>query len=67
MQQQDDAAIQDTINAFACTVNLLAASGIDNHTMVGVLAGTLSARIAVETPEFQVAIRAMLVKKFSAT
>ncbi len=64
---QDDAAVNDTIAVIGRTMNVLEASGIDNHTLIGVLCGTLSARISVETPEYQVAIRAMLVEKFSAT
>ena len=65
MQDQDDTAVSDTIKAIARTISLLEASGINNHTLIGVLSGTLSARIMSETPEFQIALRAMLAKKFS--
>jgi hypothetical protein len=62
---RDDAAIKDSTAALATTVGLLEASGVNNPTLIGVLIAVLAVRLEHESVAGQVALRRLVVEKFS--
>lgn len=57
--------VDDSIKAVARTLDALEATGIPPHVLIGVLSGSIAARMRGLSPEAQVLVRQMLVEKFS--